>query len=210
MRPAAVVLDIGANEGEFARAMVRRFGCRVHAVEPNPYLCASLQELAIPGVTVQGVALADTRGPRPFLIMSNSESSCFSNASEGSVQVEAVTLEDLILQLPADSIDLIKMDIEGAELGVLEGVPVEALKRLRQLTVEFHQFLYPESRVRIEAVKDRFHCAGFWVVDFSRTNYDVLFVHPNVRPSRHARVLIYCEKYYLQIRRGLSYFFGRR
>ena len=211
LRPANVLLDIGANQGQFTRAMARKFGCKVHAVEPNPHLCAALHELAIPGVTVHGVALADTRGLRPFLLMNNSESShicATDNSSERVVQVEAVTLEDLISEIPDAGIDLIKIDVEGAELEVLERVPTRALERVRQFTVEFHQFMYPESRVRIEAVKNRFRGSGFWVVDFSRTNYDVLFVHPNVRPSPYMRALIQYEKYKLRIGRGLPYRFG--
>jgi FkbM family methyltransferase len=207
--PSSVVLDIGANQGQFARAIVRDFDCRVHAVEPNPYLCASLQELAIPGVTVHGVALAGTRGLRPFLVMNNSEASHVASANdskEGTVQVQTITLEDLISQIPATaSIDLIKMDIEGAELDVLEHVPAGLLERVRQLTIEFHQFVYPESRVRVEAVKKRLSNLGFWVVDFSRTNYDVLFVQPAASVSLRIRASVLFEKYHLRFTRGLSY-----
>ncbi len=180
-------------------------------MEPNPHLCAGLQELAIPEVTVHGVALADVGGPRQFVVMNNSESSHFSKAngsSEETVQVEAVTLEDLISRMPDASIDLVKMDIEGAELDVLERIPAEVLARVRQFTVEFHQFVSPESRSRIEAIKKRFYDLGFWVVDFSRTNYDVLFVHLNAKPRPHVRTWILFEKYRLRIKRGLSGWFG--
>lgn len=207
-----MVLDIGANQGQFTRAIVRDFACRVHAVEPNPYLCTGFQESAIPGVTVHGVALAGTRGRRPFVVMNNSEASHVPNANdskEGTVQVQAITLEDLISQIPATaSIDLIKMDIEGAELDVLEHVPAVLLERVTQLTIEFHQFVYPQSRDRIEAVKKRFCDLGFWVVDFSRTNYDVLIVNPAARLSLRVRALVFFEKYHLRIRRGLSYWIG--
>jgi len=210
--PDSVVLDIGANQGQFARALVRDFKCRVHAVEPNPCLHTGLQELAIPGVTVHGVALACTRGRRAFVVMNNSEASHLpsgNGSNEGTIEVQAVTLEDLISQIPTPaSIDLIKMDIEGAELDVLEHVPAGLLERVRQLTIEFHQFVYPESRIRIEAVKKRFSNLGFWVVDFSRTNYDVLFVHPAVSLNLRARALVLFEKYHFRLRRGLSYWLG--
>jgi FkbM family methyltransferase len=210
--PDSVVLDIGANEGHFARAIVRDFDCKVHAVEPNPYLYTGLQELAISGVTAHGVALAGTRGPRPFQVMNNSEASHFPNvngSNEGTIQVQAVTLEDLISQISAPAgIDLIKMDIEGAELDVLEHVPARVLERVRQLTIEFHQFVYPETRARVEGVKKRLSNLGFWVVDFSRTNYDVLFVHPATTLNRRIRAAVLLEKYHLRFRRGLAYWFG--
>ena len=206
--PASVVLDVGANEGQFTKGIVRDFGCRVHAVEPNPHLCIGLQELAIPGVTVHGVALASENGLCPFVVMNNSEASHFPSPScsnEGTVQVQAVTLEGLISQMPATAgIDLIKMDIEGAELDVLERVPAGLLERVKQLTIEFHQFVYPESRVRIEGVKKRFCNLGFWVVDFSRINYDVLFVHPDASLSPRVRASVLFEKYHLRIRKGLT------
>lgn len=210
MGPAPLVLDIGANEGDFTRAMVQEFGCRVHALEPNPYLYADLQGLAIPGVTVHKIALADTRGPRPFVLMRDTEYSHFSSASDSSIQVEAVTLGDLLSQVPKASIDLIKMDIEGAELDILECLPLEVMERFRQITVEFHQFLYPESRLRIEAIKKRFRDAGFWVVDFTRTNIDVLFLHSSARPSLQLRASILNEKYRRAISRKLSYWFSAR
>jgi FkbM family methyltransferase len=210
MGPAPLVLDIGANEGDFTRAMVQQFGCRVHALEPNPYLFADLQRSAIPGVTVQNVALADTRGPRPFVLMENTEYSHFSSAGDSGIQVEAVTLGDLVSQIPKASIDLIKMDIEGAELDILECLPSEVMERFRQITVEFHQFLYPESRPRVEAIKKRFRDAGFWVVDFTRTNMDVLFLHSSARPSLQLRASILNEKYRHGISRRLSYLFSAR
>jgi hypothetical protein len=105
-------------------------------------------------------------------------------------------------------VDLIKMDIEGAELDVLESAPTELLQSIRQLTIEFHEFVYPQSRARIEALKKRFRHLGFWVVDFSRTNYDVLFVHPAASLSLRVRASILLEKYYLRMKRGLSQCLG--
>src|SRR5687768_1393501 len=38
--PDSIALDIGANEGQFARALHAHLGCRVVAVEANPELAA--------------------------------------------------------------------------------------------------------------------------------------------------------------------------
>jgi FkbM family methyltransferase len=206
--PASIVFDLGANRGQFTRAIVTAFGCQVHAVEPNPHLSASLERLAMPGVTVYAAALSGSPGSLPFVMTTNSEASHFSGSSgpgEDTVQVEALTLADLMSRVPAQArIDLVKMDIEGAELDVLEGAPKELLERVSQFTIEFHQFVHPESRPRVERIKQRFRNLGFWVVDFTRCNYDVLCVHPDVPLSFGERASVVIEKNQLQIRRYLS------
>jgi Methyltransferase FkbM domain len=58
-------------------------------------------------------------------------------------------------------IDLLKLDIERAELDVIDSIDGETLGRIRQITVEFHDFFYPGMARRIQAVKQRLRRAGF-------------------------------------------------
>ena len=50
------------------------------------------------------------------------------------------------------------------------------LRRFRQITVEFHDFLYPQLSARVALAKRRIGRAGFRRIDFSLDNTDVLFV----------------------------------
>jgi FkbM family methyltransferase len=212
----SVVFDIGANRGTFAREVLRLYGCRVHAVEPAPKLSAELRRCPMPGLTVQAAAVASRAGTARLVISANVEASCLEHAngvaesiaSGQAVEVETITLEGLLASTHAAGeraqIDLVKLDIEGAELDVLESTSEQTLGRIQQLTVEFHQFLHPEAKPRIENIKRRLQRLGFWCLDLSRCNYDVLFARYELGLGGWARVKLRGEKYRTGVGRWLS------
>jgi hypothetical protein len=58
--------------------------------------------------------------------------------------------------------------VEGAELDIFESVLESDLRLIGQITIEFHDFIYPNLKPRVEAVKRRLCKLGFWMIDFSR------------------------------------------
>lgn len=185
------MLDLGANRGQFALELHQRFGCRVHAVEPAPELVAELR--GPDWLTLTEAAVCWRSGSAKLMISGNAEASCLEETA-GAIEVRAITLEQLLGSIDGP-IDLVKMDIEGAELDVLDFAPEQTLQRIRQLTVEFHQFLHPALHGRIEAVKRRLYRLGFWSLDFSRCNYDVLFARYELGVGRLGRLHLKAQKY---------------
>jgi hypothetical protein len=103
------------------------------------------------------------------------------------VEVEAITLADATALVPAERIELIKMDIEGEEVAVLRDAPPEILQKVAQLTVEFHDFLDPASTPAIIAVIKRMQSLGFLAIRFSWHSYgDLLFIN-----QRHEHVSLW-------------------
>ncbi len=212
----SIVFDIGANWGAFAREVMQLYACRVHAVEPAPELSAELRRYPLPGLTVQAAAVASRSGTAKLVISSNPEASRLEHAEGAAesiaggaaVEVETITLEGLFASThaPGDrvQIDLVKLDIEGAELDVLESTSEQTLGRIQQLSVEFHQFLHPEAKPRIENIKRRLQHLGFWCLDLSRCNYDVLFARYELGLGRWARMQLTGEKYRAGMGRWLS------
>jgi hypothetical protein len=102
------------------------------------------------------------------------------SAIDDQLEVEVVSLERFLsLAGFADSerIDLIKVDIEGAELAMFEDVPDASLLRGAQFTVEFYDFILPALSPRVNGVKLRLQLLGFPVIKFSLANTEVLFVN---------------------------------
>jgi len=71
------------------------------------------------------------------------------------------------------------MDIEGAEIAVFRGMSDELLKSIKQITVEFHDFI-PEMNMEQDVLDiiSRMKSLGFACIVFSRkTHFDVLFLN---------------------------------
>jgi FkbM family methyltransferase len=181
-----VVLDLGANRGEFARQMSDRFGGRYFLVEANPRLAERLR--AEDRFSVWHCAVADQEGEVKFHINQNDLGSSLldlpSRWYRETVAVQARRLESLIAEMDVGRIDVLKLDIEGAEVAVLRGLSDSTLGGIGQITVEFHsdpQWEYDIHR-ETEGVIRRLIDLGFLCLDFSSltflaTRCDVLFLN---------------------------------
>ena len=183
IRPGGVVVDLGMNRGDFARTMSVRYGCRVVGAEANPALAGTLPREG--AIRCEPVALWSSAGRARFLVDDNSEASRLSStglaqkpgSQSREVEVETVTLGQFLATNRIATLDLMKVDIEGAELEVLEQAEPEVLCRASQIAVEFHAFLDPAALPRIERILARMSEIGFRWMDFTRTYRDVLLVN---------------------------------
>jgi FkbM family methyltransferase len=187
MAERPVVLDLGANVGEFYDALRSRFSPeRYVAVEPTATLAAAMSSHA---VNVVEAAIAPTSGPVSFSVETNSEASTLL-IGPGSVLVEGISYADLLERMQLDRIDLVKMDIEGAELFALGDTEQEVLRIARQFTVEFHDFCGILAPHQVSSVVARMRRIGFYGVRFSTNNTDWLFIrHDAISITRWWSVL---------------------
>jgi FkbM family methyltransferase len=96
-----------------------------------------------------------------------------------SVDVPSMTLQAIMEQSGLPEIDLLKMDIEGAEVAVLERCPASVLAKIAQITVEFHcdPSFGLVNRGQVLAVMRRLAAIGFSQYTFTENFTDVLFVN---------------------------------
>jgi FkbM family methyltransferase len=135
LRPGMVVVDAGANEGFYTIFMAKRVSADglVVAVEPSPRERARLlHNLAINGlgnVRVVDKGLAAERG-RAVLHIADSEHNGQNTlgtfiypgvGKQSDLEIDLEPLDETIEAVARRPIDLIKMDVEGAELRVLQG-----------------------------------------------------------------------------------------
>lgn len=130
-----VVFDVGASEGLFA-LKIRDVVGEIHLFEPLPRLCDALR-MTFEGAIASGqificpFALGTQKGTTLFRI--NSEnlggSHLARTGEDNDLEVSITTIDDYVEENAIGKIDLIKMDIEGAELNALKG----AEKTIRSL-----------------------------------------------------------------------------
>ncbi|HSV63452.1 MAG TPA: FkbM family methyltransferase [Chthoniobacterales bacterium] len=152
------VIDAGANRGAFTDAFLRLHQPeRLVLVEAIPDLAFKLQEKysSDPRISVVGAALADRNGEAQFEINRSEASSSLlpidpRNAKwfardlsvANSVVVPTLTLPALMEREKMERIDLLKLDLQGAERLVLTAA-VEMLDRVTVIYTEvFFEELY--------------------------------------------------------------------
>ncbi len=131
----ATVLDIGANIGAFTLLAKQRWPLTlVHAYEPvDDNLEGLFQNTnALPGVTVQPVAVRGFNGPADILLGDRGVTCSFHQLGRQTNQVERCRCVDAA-SLP--SCDVIKIDTEGCELEIVQRLN---LAETKVLCVEYH------------------------------------------------------------------------
>jgi FkbM family methyltransferase len=125
LEPGMVVCDIGANSGFYSLLMASAVGHRglVYAFEPQPgnlvFLRKHLEINRATNVIVSGEAIADFVGEARFSAHRGSYAGRLED--EGQLRVPVVTLDHLHANGRLQPADVLKIDVEGAELGVLKG-----------------------------------------------------------------------------------------
>jgi FkbM family methyltransferase len=174
-----VVIDAGAHRGEFSAEIIRRFGCQCHAIEANPEFAKKLGVIGAASVTMAALS-ADVGHANLHVSVNLEASTLFADAvTRTTIEVETISLSALIQRLGITQIDLLKLDIEGAEFELIGSTPDDTLKRVGQITVEFHDFmptfcargLYENARARLSELG--FDCCNMAF----RTHGDVLFLN---------------------------------
>lgn len=184
-----VLLDLGAHRAAFTRGLIESQGPIGHGicVEANPVLVADLQSDLPENATVIPAAIVGDESPDPIeLYISNNPeaSSMFAQVSDsygtqGRVNVDCLTLGQLLDQIDRPAIDIVKMDIEGAENEVLLKTSPEKLLRIAQLCVEFHDIFSPEMGPAVRRARSRLKSLGFAEVNANWPyTDDILFINP--------------------------------
>ncbi len=175
----SVVVDLGVNAGEFATVMIDRYGCSVVGIEPVPELFAALPSLE--RLTVDPLAITPDGQSATLHISSSSTAATIdrrlSAPDAPTVTVEGITFAGVLDRYRLQRSELVKVDIEGAEISMIASATTQTLQRVDQFTIEFHDFLHPAMAADVRQVKRRLRCAGFAELSLSRDNSDVLFVN---------------------------------
>lgn len=162
-------IDLGANLGEYTRRMAAH-ASHVIAFEPDPWTHEQLRKSvgALPNVQLIEAAAGLTNGHLPFYrhgdfddnreAFSQSGSLLASKANinqTNAVDVEIVDFPAFLRGLDGD-VGVLKMDIEGAEVDLLEALldSPDLLARIHYIFAETHESRIPEHAPRVKALRD--------------------------------------------------------
>lgn len=175
----SVVIDLGSHLGQFSSEVSEIFGCQCYAVEALPSLYKQIVETPLLKKFNYAISLEDK--PVELCITDNPEGNHIDRGSGVNVlekiKIEGITFESFIESQNIETVDLLKVDIEGAEIDLFTSLSDQNLKNIKQITVEFHDFKFSMLE-EVEAIKNRLKSLNFACIIYSRVHHgDVLFIN---------------------------------
>ena len=147
-----IVIDVGANIGAFAAyAVMNRPGVRVYCYEPEPSnfvtLTRNIQANAVMSQQVKAFQYGVSGHSGHLELFVDKDNPMFHSIVEvknpdGSnrtgIKIKCMTLEEILQDNQLTRCDLLKLDCEAAEFGIIENTSKETLSRFRRIIGEVH------------------------------------------------------------------------
>ena len=157
----SIVIDLGSYKGLWAEQILEKFpACNLHLVEPiqsfydvcktkfkpkkfqlinNPVKCRCV-----------GIGLKNEK-----VNISLNDDATSSN-SEGDTEIELITMKRLLDEWNLKTVDLLQINIEGAEYELLENwISTGLIKRFKNLQIQFHR--HPMGPSDFESKRKQIH-----------------------------------------------------
>lgn len=192
LRPGSVAFCFGVGRDiSFDLDLVRRLRMRVFAFDPTPiaqaWITPQLPKLP-PGFRFVPTGIANYDGRATFqLPAAHGTSFSMKEVSDPSRTAtgEVARLTTLMQRLDITRIDLMKIDIEGAEYDLTEDLCHHA-DRIGQLLIEFHHRFAPDpaaGMARTRAMIDALRDAGFQLFNTSPRGLEFSLIHRDAGPA---------------------------
>jgi FkbM family methyltransferase len=142
-----VVVDVGAYNGDSAIYFARRGARLVIGLEPDPRsLELARENIKLNNledrVKLLNVALSTKTGESKLGV--NTETPNITqiaeptSAADDTLEVQTVTVEEIMKRFNLQNIDFLKMNCEGCEYGIIRSLPPDAFESISEIILEFH------------------------------------------------------------------------
>ena len=154
LNASSVVYAAGVGRDiAFEHELADRFGCEILLIDPSPTGLETMerQEHVRPEFKAVHKALAGHDGDLNLAPPHDEDEGSWVSmvdenpsgiVQENTIKVPCITIKSLMREFGHESIDLLKIDIEGAEYGVLEAI-MESGVSIKQIAVEYHNKVIP-------------------------------------------------------------------
>jgi FkbM family methyltransferase len=172
-----VIVDLGCSEGGFLRDFKNQFEYGTYiGVEANPLNYEKIKNLNDDNTfilntavcseqrndaTVSFVVAVNDGSLGSFVFDENSVSLAKPGNTTERFTVPTIKISEIFEKYNLEKIDVLKVDIEGAEWEVLESLDKNTFDKIHQISVEFHDFIDPTKKDRTKEIVKRLESFGY-------------------------------------------------
>lgn len=133
----SVVVDLGARIGEWSDLIRQKYGCNVYCFEAIKEFS---EQLKLKSYSVFNYAVVDRFGTVDLGIFESEASVLYDGCDTNKIlTVDSIPASEIFNLINKNEIDLIKINVEGAEYGILNNlIDNNLVQKIKSIQVQFH------------------------------------------------------------------------
>jgi len=138
-----LIIDVGSHIGLFALLVSQKCkNGKIFCYEPTQenyeFLLKNVQNNHLDNIYSFNYAVSDTnKRVRVYLNQDQAGHSMYTQSGEF-VEVQSITLKEIIDDNNINKCNLLKLDCEGAEYGIIDSLPDSYFERIEKMIIEYH------------------------------------------------------------------------
>lgn len=137
----SIVFDVGSYKGEFAEKIYQKYGSKLYCFEPIKTFCRII-ESRNRDFQVYNFGLGGSTRSQEIYMMDNATSIFNYEKTEEYRTIKIRDIDEVITDLGIDQIDLMKINIEGAEYELLNRIiEKDIVSKISNIQIQFHLFV---------------------------------------------------------------------
>lgn len=145
LRKDSTVVDVGLGEDiSFSESLIARYGCCVHGFDPTPRSIDYVRKRNPANFHLHSMGVAGSNRTATFFLPNDPSHVSGSitksdHVGDSHIEVQLIDLDEVLGITGKDRIDLLKIDIEGAEYELLNSASFKhSATKVHVICVEFH------------------------------------------------------------------------
>lgn len=166
--PDSVVFDLGGYEGQWSSDIFSMYGCNIFIFEPYPPFAINIEQRFKKNskIKIYKFGLGARSEKVDFSIL-NDGSSIYAKG-DSKVSIDLVSVIEFLKDHEINSIDLVKINIEGGEYELLEYLIENGLiKVFKNIQVQFHDFIISNASERMKQIQNELSRTHFLTYQYN-------------------------------------------
>uniref|UniRef100_UPI0029300243 FkbM family methyltransferase n=1 Tax=Pedobacter nutrimenti TaxID=1241337 RepID=UPI0029300243 len=180
----SVIYSFGIGEDiSFDKDMIENHNCYVFGFDPTPKSINWLANQKLPErFKFHEFGISNKSGTVDFYLPKNQNHVSGSIIIQDNIDTQEKTsviiksLDHILRDLGHQHIDVLKMDIEGAEYDVIENI-LKSKISISQILIEFHDRFFENGKLKTQETIKKLNDEGYKIFAVSETYEEVSFIH---------------------------------